>query len=73
MGPFEDLKIMPTGGVSVDNVSDYFAAGASAVAAGGSLVSNDIVDAGNFDELTRRARALRDAVDAARGEAAAHA
>ncbi len=73
MGPFDDLKIMPTGGVSVDNVSDYFAAGASAVAAGGSLVSNDIVDAGNFDELTRRARALRDAVDAARREAAAHA
>ena len=33
-GPFPDIPIMPTGGVSIDNVADWFAAGALAVGVG---------------------------------------
>lgn len=68
MGPFNGLQIIPTGGVTIENVPEYFRAGAGAVAAGGSLVNDAIVDAGDFDMITQRARELRDAVDAARKE-----
>ena len=37
LGPFPDVSFVPTGGVSVDNVTDWFAAGAVAVGAGGAL------------------------------------
>ena len=68
MGPYDGLEIMPTGGVSIENVSDYFRAGACAVAAGGSLVNDEMVDSGDFELITSRAKALREAVDAARKE-----
>lgn len=67
-GPFDALNIMPTGGVSPENVLDYFRAGACSVAVGGSLVNDEIVDAGDFELITSRARALREAVDVARKE-----
>lgn len=35
--PFPDIRLVPTGGVNIDNISDYFAAGAFAVGAGGEL------------------------------------
>ncbi len=36
-GPFPDVRFMPTGGVSAENVADWFAAGAAAVGAGSDL------------------------------------
>lgn len=39
-GPFPDIDFMPTGGVSADNLRDWFAAGAVAVGMGGSLVGD---------------------------------
>lgn len=39
-GPFPEVRIMTTGGVSLDNLNDWFAAGATAVGIGGSLVGN---------------------------------
>ena len=41
-GPLPQAEIMPTGGVSVDNVGDWLAAGAVAVGAGGCLTKGDI-------------------------------
>jgi 2-dehydro-3-deoxyphosphogluconate aldolase / (4S)-4-hydroxy-2-oxoglutarate aldolase len=38
-GPFEQIKLMAVGGVDSKNASDYFSAGASAVALGGSIFS----------------------------------
>lgn len=38
-GPFEKIKLMAVGGVSPKNISDYFLAGADAVALGGSILS----------------------------------
>ena len=38
-GPFEQIKLMAVGGVGPQNISDYFSAGASAVALGGSIFS----------------------------------
>jgi 2-dehydro-3-deoxyphosphogluconate aldolase / (4S)-4-hydroxy-2-oxoglutarate aldolase len=68
MGPFNGLQIMPTGGVTIENVPEYFQVGAVAVAAGGSLVNDTIVDAGDYALITQRAQELRNAVDSARKE-----
>jgi 2-dehydro-3-deoxyphosphogluconate aldolase / (4S)-4-hydroxy-2-oxoglutarate aldolase len=38
-GPFDHIKMMAVGGISPKNISDYFSAGVSAVALGGSIFS----------------------------------
>ena len=65
-GPFPHLQLMPTGGVSRDNVADWFAAGAVAVGAGGELCPTAWAKAGRFDDIADRAREFVAAVAAAR-------
>ncbi len=65
-GPFPDIPIMPTGGVSVDNVADWFATGAIAVGAGSALCPGAWAIEGRFDDITERARAFVMAVQDAR-------
>jgi 2-dehydro-3-deoxyphosphogluconate aldolase/(4S)-4-hydroxy-2-oxoglutarate aldolase len=67
-GPFPDISVMPTGGVSVENVADWFAAGAFAVGAGSSLCPIAFAKEGRFDEITERAKAFIKAVEGARSE-----
>ena len=38
-GPFDKIKLMAVGGINPQNISDFFSAGASAVAMGGSIFS----------------------------------
>ena len=40
-GPFPDIPLVPTGGVTLDNVREMFEAGAVAVGVGSELVSKD--------------------------------
>jgi len=63
LAPLPFLKLVPTGGVSAENARDYLAAGAVAVGIGGNLVSNKLVAAGAFDQITSAARACMDAVN----------
>lgn len=65
LAPMPFLKLMPTGGVSLDNATEWLRAGAVAVGAGSALVERDAVAAGDWDRLTDNARRLRLAVDAA--------
>ena len=65
-GPFPSIKLMPTGGVSRDNASDWIRAGAVAVGAGSSLVDAKAVAARQFDTIIENARAFVDAVRGAR-------
>jgi 2-dehydro-3-deoxyphosphogluconate aldolase/(4S)-4-hydroxy-2-oxoglutarate aldolase len=67
MAPLDDLLLMPTGGVTPENVGKFFRAGVCAVGVGGSLVSEITVQDEDFEEITYRARRLKDAVDTARG------
>jgi 2-dehydro-3-deoxyphosphogluconate aldolase / (4S)-4-hydroxy-2-oxoglutarate aldolase len=55
-GPFPDVAFMPTGGVTVANISDWLAAGAVAVGAGSELCSPDAMAAGRWDEIEATAR-----------------
>jgi 2-dehydro-3-deoxyphosphogluconate aldolase/(4S)-4-hydroxy-2-oxoglutarate aldolase len=56
--PLPQLKLMPTGGVSLDNAAEWLRAGAVAVGVGSALVDAAVVKAGNFDALSRRAQWL---------------
>ena len=65
-GPLPHIKLIPTGGVSLDNTADFIRAGAVAVGVGSALVSKDLVKAGDFATLTSRAEAFLKAVADAR-------
>ncbi len=69
-GPFPHVPFMPTGGVSAANVADWLAAGALAVGAGGELASASDIRAGDFDGISRKARAFAAALREARADAA---
>jgi 2-dehydro-3-deoxyphosphogluconate aldolase/(4S)-4-hydroxy-2-oxoglutarate aldolase len=63
--PLDDIRIVPTGGVGVESVADWFAAGAAAVGAGGPLIG-DALDTGDLAGLRSRAAAMLAAVREAR-------
>jgi 2-dehydro-3-deoxyphosphogluconate aldolase/(4S)-4-hydroxy-2-oxoglutarate aldolase len=57
-GPYPDVDLLPSGGISADNAAAYLAAGALAVCAGTSVVPPALVAAGSWGEITERARAF---------------
>lgn len=63
-GPFPQIRLMPTGGVTIENAKDFIKAGAVAVGIGTALVDKKAVEAGDWNALTERARQL---VDSLRG------
>ena len=65
-GPFPELRLMPTGGVSLANAGEWIRAGAVAIGVGTALVDAEAVAARRFDEITERARQFVAAVAAAR-------
>jgi 2-dehydro-3-deoxyphosphogluconate aldolase/(4S)-4-hydroxy-2-oxoglutarate aldolase len=61
-GPFPDLLVVPTGGVSPSNVAHWRAAGAFAVGAGSDLAPESAVDSGDHDRVRANAAAWLDAL-----------
>ena len=47
-GPFPDIPLVPTGGVTLENMSEFFAAGATAVGVGSELISKDALARRDF-------------------------
>jgi 2-dehydro-3-deoxyphosphogluconate aldolase/(4S)-4-hydroxy-2-oxoglutarate aldolase len=66
-GPLPHLKLMPTGGMTVENAADWIRAGAVAVGVGNALTDSKAVAAGDFASIAARARRLVDDVAAAKG------
>jgi 2-dehydro-3-deoxyphosphogluconate aldolase / (4S)-4-hydroxy-2-oxoglutarate aldolase len=50
-GPFPDLALVPTGGVTLENVGEFVRAGAAAVGVGGELVSHEFLARGDYASL----------------------
>lgn len=69
LAPMPFLKLMPTGGVTPDNVGEWLRAGAVAVGLGSALVDPKLVAAGDWGALTGRARRVAEGVAQARGGA----
>jgi 2-dehydro-3-deoxyphosphogluconate aldolase/(4S)-4-hydroxy-2-oxoglutarate aldolase len=65
-GPMPQVRLMPTGGVSLENAGEWIRAGAIAIGVGGALVDPTLVAAGNFDGITERARRFVERVRQAR-------
>jgi 2-dehydro-3-deoxyphosphogluconate aldolase / (4S)-4-hydroxy-2-oxoglutarate aldolase len=57
LAPFPQLKIVPTGGVTLDTAAGFIKAGARALGVGGDLVNLAAVDAGQAQTVTEAARA----------------
>src|SRR6266705_3498043 len=53
--PLPHLRIVPTGGIDLHNIADFFKAGCAAVGLGSSLVSEKVLRESDWPELTRRA------------------
>jgi 2-dehydro-3-deoxyphosphogluconate aldolase/(4S)-4-hydroxy-2-oxoglutarate aldolase len=66
-GPFPDVPLMPTGGVSAANLAEWLDAGAVAVGAGGELASGADIAAGRWDAIEANAARFAAALRAARG------
>lgn len=57
-GPFPDIRMMPTGGVTIDNVGEWVKAGAVAVGIGSDLLDKKAIEEGKYEILTDRARRM---------------
>jgi len=53
--PLPHLKIVPTGGVTVENLGSWFEAGCSAVGIGSSLISKKILETDDWVQLKKAA------------------
>jgi len=65
-GPFPQIPLVPTGGITAENAGDFIRAGAVAVCVGSWLVDKKAIVEGRFEVLTERARQLVEAVRKAR-------
>ncbi len=63
LAPMPDLKIMPTGGVSLTNANQWFNTGACAVGVGGALVNSKAIEENNFEKLTENAKQLMSTIN----------
>jgi 2-dehydro-3-deoxyphosphogluconate aldolase/(4S)-4-hydroxy-2-oxoglutarate aldolase len=64
-GPLPQAQLMPTGGVSIDNVDEWIKAGAVAVGVGGSLTAG--AKTGDFATITKLARQFVEKIKHTRG------
>jgi 2-dehydro-3-deoxyphosphogluconate aldolase/(4S)-4-hydroxy-2-oxoglutarate aldolase len=64
--PFPQVKLVPTGGVSLKTAGDFIRAGACAVGVGADLVDIGRITSGRGGEITENARAYVEAIRGAR-------
>jgi 2-dehydro-3-deoxyphosphogluconate aldolase/(4S)-4-hydroxy-2-oxoglutarate aldolase len=65
--PLPQVRLMPTGGVSLDNAGEWIRAGAIAVGVGSALLDAKAIEEGRLDVLTNNARRIVASVASARG------
>jgi 2-dehydro-3-deoxyphosphogluconate aldolase/(4S)-4-hydroxy-2-oxoglutarate aldolase len=64
--PLPQVKLMPTGGVTVENAGEWIKAGAVAVGVGSALLDTKAIDAGDYGVLRAKAERIVANVRAAR-------
>lgn len=55
-GPFPDIPIMATGGITLETIPDFIKAGATAIGMGSVLVGADALKPGGLDRVRERAQ-----------------
>ena len=66
-GPLPQVKLMPTGGVTIDNAGDWIAAGAVAVGVGTALLDATAIARHDFGVIAGNARRIVANIERARG------
>ncbi len=61
-GPFPQIKLMPTGGVSTDNVGSWYDAGAVCLGVGGSFTKPDIMENDDWEQIENIARKFSESI-----------
>lgn len=61
-GPLPQIKLVPTGGVSLENIGSFFAAGVTGVGMGSSLLDKKLIAAGDFAGLRSHFLAIREQI-----------
>lgn len=64
--PFPQFKVMPTGGISLKNLSDYISAPVIAACGGSYMVTADLIEGQKWEEITKLCKKSRDIVEATR-------
>jgi 2-dehydro-3-deoxyphosphogluconate aldolase/(4S)-4-hydroxy-2-oxoglutarate aldolase len=65
--PLPQIKMVPVGGVEIENTASYIRAGAFALGVGSSLVNDRLLNEGAFSEITTNARYFLQEVKKGRG------
>lgn len=65
-GPFPDIPLVPTGGVTLETIAELFQAGAAAVGVGSELISQDALARRDYAAIGALAKQFLAAVKAAR-------
>ena len=60
--PMPQLKLMPTGGVNLDNAGDWLKAGACAVGIGSALLDKAAIEQGDYQKLTENAQRICESI-----------
>lgn len=63
-GPLPQIRLMPTGGVTLDTAADFLDAGAAALGIGGALASSRAIADADFAGIRKTAQQFRQLVDA---------
>ena len=68
LAPFPELKLIPTGGVTLQTAADFLKAGARALGVGTDLVNTPAIAEGKPEIITNAARAYLEVIRAARSQ-----
>jgi 2-dehydro-3-deoxyphosphogluconate aldolase/(4S)-4-hydroxy-2-oxoglutarate aldolase len=68
--PFPHVKMIPTGGVTVQTAADFLQAGASALGVGADMVNSTAIAEGKPEIVTAAARAYLEVIRRCRASAA---
>lgn len=65
-GPFPQMEVVVTGGVNLENVAHFLAAGVTAVGVGEIIFAREAIQTGNVSAIAANARRFVDAIKSAR-------
>ena len=64
--PLPQVRLVPVGGVDVENTAEFIKAGADVVAVGSALINQKLLDEGDLRTITERAKNFREQVEVGR-------
>ncbi len=64
-GPFDNIKLMAVGGISIANCTEYIKAGASALGLGSQLFNKQMIEENNWEGLSAHFNCFADKISAA--------